>query len=88
MKSRLWPFGGAVVFTSLNHANAALLNVNYAALISRADLDYTNSATRSEEGMPVGNGRMRSLVWATPSAAFSNQSLRRFAEDGSELSRS
>ena len=37
-------------------------------LVSRADLDYTTPATRSEEGMPVGNGRMGSLVWTTPSA--------------------
>lgn len=38
------------------------------ATIARADLDYTTPATRSEEGMPVGNGRMGSLVWTTPSA--------------------
>ncbi len=36
--------------------------------VSRADLDYTQPASRSEEGMPVGNGRMGSLVWTTPSA--------------------
>jgi hypothetical protein len=38
------------------------------ASISRADLLYASPATRSEEGMPVGNGRMGSLVWTTPSA--------------------
>lgn len=36
--------------------------------IARADLDYPSPATRSEEGMPVGNGRMGSLVWTSPSA--------------------
>lgn len=36
--------------------------------VARADLDYTEPATRGEEGMPVGNGRMGSLVWTTPSA--------------------
>src|SRR3954470_4780242 len=36
--------------------------------VSRADLDYAQPASRSEEGMPVGNGRMGSLVWTTPSA--------------------
>lgn len=44
------------------------MTVDYRALVSRSDLDYTNPATRSEEGMPVGNGRMGSLVWTTPTA--------------------
>ncbi len=35
-------------------------------LISDADLIYTEPVPRSEEGMPVGNGRMGSLVWTTP----------------------
>jgi hypothetical protein len=37
------------------------------ATIARADLDYLTPATRSEEGMPVGNGRMGGLVWTSPS---------------------
>ncbi|GAA4300077.1 hypothetical protein GCM10023143_00740 [Compostibacter hankyongensis] len=36
--------------------------------ISHADLDYDHPAPRSEAGMPVGNGRMGSLVWTVPSA--------------------
>ncbi len=36
--------------------------------ISHADLIYDNPVTRSEEGMPVGNGRMGSLVWTSPSS--------------------
>jgi hypothetical protein len=43
------------------------INVDYKRLVSRADLDYNEPASRSEEGMPVGNGRMGSLVWTTPS---------------------
>ncbi|MGH9584592.1 MAG: glycosyl hydrolase family 95 catalytic domain-containing protein, partial [Bryobacteraceae bacterium] len=35
--------------------------------ISRADLIYGQPAARSEEGMPLGNGRMGTLVWTTPS---------------------
>src|SRR5260370_27965092 len=35
-------------------------------LISDADLVYTKPVPRSEEGMPVGNGRMGTLVWNTP----------------------
>ena len=44
----------------------SLMAVNYKNLVSRADLDYNEPASRSEEGMPVGNGRMGSLVWTTP----------------------
>jgi hypothetical protein len=44
------------------------LNADFRKLISRADLDYDKPATRSEEGQPIGNGRMGSLVWTTPSA--------------------
>jgi hypothetical protein len=32
----------------------------------RSDLDFSFPATRGEEGMPVGNGRMGSLDWTTP----------------------
>src|SRR5262249_45096907 len=47
---------------------ARRLTVDYRKLVSRADLDYHEPATRSEEGQPIGNGRMGSLVWTTPSA--------------------
>jgi len=57
------------VFMPARHARAAdTLDVDFKTAISRGDLDFTYPATRSEEGMPVGNGRMGSLVWTTPSA--------------------
>ena len=37
------------------------------ALVSTADLVYERPVPRSEEGMPIGNGRMGTLVWTTPS---------------------
>jgi len=37
------------------------------SLVSRADLEYDTPASRSEEGQPVGNGRMGTLVWTSPS---------------------
>jgi hypothetical protein len=49
-------------------AQSSILSVNYRNLISRADLTYDKSVPRSEEGLPVGNGRMGSLVWTSPSA--------------------
>lgn len=48
--------------------NPSLLEVNYRDLIARADLRYEQPAARSEDGAPVGNGRMGSLVWTTPFA--------------------
>jgi hypothetical protein len=80
-----------VLSASLTFALAAcagnLLDINYRALVSRADLDYTNPATRSEEGMPVGNGRMGSLVWTTPSALhFQINRCDVFAEDSYTVS--
>ena len=38
------------------------------AVVSRADLIYNAPVARSEEGIPIGNGRMGTLVWTTPSA--------------------
>jgi hypothetical protein len=49
-------------------AQSSILSVNYRNLVSRADLTYDKPVARSEEGLPVGNGRMGSLVWTSPSA--------------------
>jgi hypothetical protein len=49
-------------------AQSSILSVNYRNLVSRADLTYDKAVPRSEEGLPVGNGRMGSLVWTSPSA--------------------
>jgi len=45
-----------------------LMAVDYKGLVSRADIAYDKPAERSEAGLPVGNGRMGSLVWTTPAA--------------------
>lgn len=54
-----------ISFLSLTRAFSKI-PVNIPELISRADLYYDKPVTCSEEGMPVGNGRMGSLVWTTP----------------------
>jgi hypothetical protein len=41
---------------------------NVRALVSRADLIYTTPVARREDGIPIGNGRMGTLVWTTPRA--------------------
>ena len=45
---------------------SSILEVNFSNLVSRADLNYNQPTTRSEDGLPIGNGRMGSLVWTTP----------------------
>ena len=52
----------------LAEPQSSMLSVNYKALVSRADLTYDKPVPRSEEGLPVGNGQMGSLVWTSPSA--------------------
>jgi hypothetical protein len=54
-------------------AQSSILSVDYEALISRADLTYDKPVPRSEEGLPVGNGTMGSLVWTSPSALKINR---------------
>lgn len=53
---------------AFGRTGGSLIEVDYRELVSRADLDYDTPVSRSEEGMPVGNGRMGSLVWTTPTA--------------------
>ncbi len=45
-----------------------ILDVDFRGLVSRADIAYGKLVTCSEEGLPIGNGRMGSLLWATPSS--------------------
>ncbi len=46
----------------------SLIEVDYKSLVSRADLHYEQPVKRSEEGLPVGNGHMGSLVWTMPTS--------------------
>jgi hypothetical protein len=66
---------------------STLISVDYRKLVSRADLSWDAPASRSEEGMPVGNGRMGSLVWTSPSAIkFQINRPDVFAEDCETMS--
>ncbi|MGN7356605.1 glycosyl hydrolase family 95 catalytic domain-containing protein [Paenibacillus sp. SAF-054] len=42
--------------------------IDYAKLVSQGDLHYEHTVKRSEGGLPLGNGRMGSLLWTSPSA--------------------
>lgn len=46
--------------------SSSVLSVDLRRLVSGADLHYTEPARRSEEGVPIGNGRMGSLLWTEP----------------------
>jgi hypothetical protein len=48
--------------------DGSLMKVDYHKLVSRADLLYDKPVVRSEEGIPIGNGWMGSLIWTTPTA--------------------
>ena len=48
--------------------NADFMDIDFRKLVSRADLNYNKPVTLSQAGMPVGTGRMGSLVWTSPSA--------------------
>jgi hypothetical protein len=64
-----------------------LMDVDYRALVSRADLKYDQPVARSDEGVPVGNGRMGSLVWTTPTQLkFQINRVDVFAADGRTVS--
>lgn len=56
-----------ILFFPGNHVFSQSL-IDYKTLISEADLIYDKPVASSEEGMPVGNGRMGTLVWTTPSS--------------------
>jgi hypothetical protein len=58
----------SVLLTVAAVAANSLIQVDQRRLVSRADLAYDAPASRPEEGMPLGNGRMGSLIWTTPSA--------------------
>ena len=45
-----------------------LLEVDYRALVSQADLIYQSPGETPVEGHPIGNGRMGTLIWTSPSS--------------------
>jgi Domain of unknown function (DUF5703) len=66
--TRCWIVPATLLATAAPLEAQRLIQIDRAAQIARADLDYRTPAARPEEGMPVGNGRMGSLVWTTPEA--------------------
>src|SRR5580698_7443116 len=55
--------GAAVAQTS-----DSLLKCDYRRLVAHSDLSFNTPAPSSHDGLPIGNGRMGTLVWTTPAA--------------------
>lgn len=53
---------------NLQTPQSTVLTVDQSSIIAQADLRYEIPVARSEEGMPIGNGRMGTLVWTSPTA--------------------
>ena len=49
-------------------ASGSPLSVDYRRLVSRADLSFDHTFDISDEGLPIGNGTMGSLIWTSPHA--------------------
>ena len=49
-------------------AGRSKFEINWRALVSRADLHYRQPVTNPVDGVPLGNGRMGTMVWTTPEA--------------------
>jgi hypothetical protein len=54
-------------------SSAPILNIDYKSYVSTGDVDYTGIITKSQHGMPIGNGRMGSLVWNNNASSLNFQ---------------
>ena len=56
-----------LVMTTSNHT-LAQPRIDLGRHVSHADITYITPATRTEAGLPIGNGTMGTLMWTTPNA--------------------
>jgi hypothetical protein len=72
MAMRAAVFGWLVLSASFarceENAGGGLFDVRMPDLIRRADLNLKGPVNRSEAGLPIGNGRMGTLLWTSPRA--------------------
>src|SRR2546423_14713195 len=59
--------GAAVAASTASAQTPSTAGPDLRAVISASDLVYEKPVPRSEEGIPIGNGTMGTLVWTTPS---------------------
>jgi hypothetical protein len=58
----------ALLGTARGAQQPTCIDVDHRALVSQSDLIYRSPAAQPSEGLPIGNGRMGTLVWTDPSA--------------------
>ena len=56
------------VGTAVAQTSEGLLKYDYRSLVAHSDLSFNTPAPSSHDGLPIGNGRMGTLVWTTPAA--------------------
>lgn len=56
------------VGTAVAQTSGSLLQFDYPSLVAHADLDFNTPAPSRHDGLPIGNGRVGTLVWTTPAA--------------------
>ena len=57
-----------VVGTAGAQTSESLLKYDYRSLVGHSDLSFNTPAPSSHDGLPIGNGRVGTLVWTTPAA--------------------
>ena len=70
MKIKLTTLGLSLLTMGMSVAQSAdsLLKFDYPSLVAHADLAFGTPAPSRHDGLPIGNGRMGTLVWTTPAA--------------------
>jgi hypothetical protein len=56
------------VGTAVAQTFESLLHYDYRSLVAHADLSFNRPAPSTHDGLPIGNGRVGTLVWTTPAA--------------------
>ncbi len=51
-----------------DHEVAEFNEIDYRKLVTRADLVYDKPVSLGQAGMPLGNGRMGSMIWTSPTS--------------------
>lgn len=68
----LWLSSSGAPGRAKTHGNqlqaGSMISVDFTALVSKADLDFKEplGGQDTERGLPVGNGRMGTLLWTAP----------------------
>ncbi len=70
MKTKLTALWFSLLLVGMADAQNSdtLLTYDHRSLVVRFDLSFNTPAPSTHDGLPIGNGRMGTLVWTTPAA--------------------